>query len=220
MRWFIAFAIVLCIIFSGTSLLAQNNNYFGFGGGMSLLLEPEGVKDIWDNGYFGGVDFGFGASFLSLQFILEYGVHPLNDAGFTEALEKAEGVSLSGLSIDGGDVKVLGGFAMLKLNFSPKPTGWNPYLSGGVGMVRVEISDADVSYQGQSETIEIDEGDEAFALSFGTGFDLKFSPKTALFAELRYVTAFFEDAEVEVNEPDLGGNFVYMPIKAGFRFYF
>jgi opacity protein-like surface antigen len=212
--------------FVSSGVYAQSGMTLGIGGGLSLLQKPEGVKEFWKDGFMGGVDLGFGGGFLGLRGLFEYSVCGLETDKFQEML----GDDYAGVDISGGSLKIMAAYAMLDVHIIPAETGISPYATAGVGFMKFDLSDVEVSYQGRTESAEIGAGESGFSLTFGAGMDIKFSPKAALFVEGRWSVAFFGDEDGDdvgdevgqpnVNEEDLGGDFTYIPIKAGFRFFF
>jgi len=218
---------IFCLV--GGTLFAQSgtNSYFDLGGGLSLLQGPDFAKDVWKDGFCGGVSFGFDIlPILSIGFIGEFNRFGLDEDGLFDLAGQQTTYDISGVEIDGGEVDVMAAWAVAKVNIIPVETGFRPYAIGGLGYAYYKINDLTVSYQGQEQDFEGTD-DSGLSLALGAGFEMKFSPKFALFGEGKYIIVFtneddtidLEDIE-DVNLKGSDDDIKFLPIKVGFRFFF
>jgi opacity protein-like surface antigen len=183
MKKAVIFPIILSLIGVFSSADAQAGRILTIGGGISSISHPDALKDYYKRGYNGSVAYGMGLiPGVSLHAMIEYDKFPLGD-----------------------DMTVLSGFILARLRVMLLAPGSSPYAIGGVGIVRANASDIEVTAENPDDNITIDRKDEtATAITLGAGFDFGFAPKMSIFIEGRYVRAFFKD-----------DNFAYIPLKAG-----
>lgn len=186
-----------------------------------------GINDMYKTGYGVGGGIGFRVRpQLELIGRVSYASMDFDNEGFVEALtseiEKEVGIPTSlydlTLDVDGGQVTMLAFMADTKFSIA---TGGafsklHPYLMGGLGVTRVEISeatfDATVSMGGEVETAteSVDSQTETkFAFNLGAGMGYAFTPRFEAFVETLY-------SQVALSGDPIGT----LPVRGGISYRF
>ncbi|HDL04201.1 MAG TPA: porin family protein [candidate division Zixibacteria bacterium] len=179
------------------------------GPGLSMPMGPDDFTDYWGMGFNvgGGVEIQINEMF-SIVPRINYNSFGLDEDAFIEELEEELGYSVEGIELDGGSINAIGFGADVKLAV---PAGdeskITPYFLGGLGMTSVSFSDLEMTYEGESETMEIDESETDFTVEFGAGMEIAISPKMSLFVDGKYVIIMAED-----------DNITYVPFHVGLIF--
>lgn len=198
-------AVVLCASMAMAQSQAKPVIYLG--GGLSMPLGPTEFKDYWKMGFgFGG---GVGVSVgpqIELIGKVSYNMHSFDSDKLLSDLE-AEGEDVTGVTIDGGDIKILAFGADFKYIFTAgEEAKFKPFMIAGLGMANLKYTDVTVS----DETLEItipSGSTTEFALSGGAGFDYMFSPKAGFWFDARLATVLTE-----------GETTTYLPFQVGLKF--
>jgi opacity protein-like surface antigen len=197
--------LVLVMLFCCGSLLAQSEKtpIYYLNTGVSVPSSPELFSRYWNP----GPNFGFGLGFqatpaIALRTAFEYSNMPLDDQKLLEDF----GILPSGLNVSGGSANVITAGLDFKANLAPMTANVSPYFVVGGGLFRLSASDARISYQGTSATVQ-GNSETAFGIGFGAGFDFRLNNRLALFLEGKYSIGF---TDVD--------NTQYFPIKIGLAF--
>lgn len=196
--------VVLLILVVSASAQNEIKPVFYAGGGLGMPSSPSAFSDFWKTGFgFGG---GLGAQFSrNLEVIGKffYNTFPMDGDALLEGF--------TGITIDGGEFKVMEFGADVKYMFSTGPESpFAPFFVAGLGLANVKVGDVTLSDPEESVTIPFgDYSETKFALSGGAGFDYMFAPKAGLWVEARYALVFTE-----------GESTGYLPLRAGVKVLF
>jgi hypothetical protein len=197
--------LVLVMLFCCGSLFAQNDKkpIYYFNTGVSFPSAPELFSRYWKPGLNLGLGIGYQTSAsIVLQMSFVYSNLPFNG----EKLLKDYGLSGLGLKVSGGSAKVITASGDLKAYLVPMDAGTSPYFIVGAGLFRISASDARVSYQGDSQTVQ-GNSESALGLGLGIGIDFRLRDRLTLFMEGKY-TLGFTDVD----------NTLLVPLKIGIAF--
>lgn len=167
---------------------------------MAVPQSPERFGQVWHNGPVIGV----GASLpvdnsIDLIVDLSYSRMALNS---TELLLEA-GIDNSEATVKDGATDIIGAFVGAKVRLIPGRSNIRPYLTFGTGAFRISISDATVSGQQQSETLQGSET-TAIGIGLGAGIDFVLTERTTFFIEGRHNICYTETTNTQ-----------YLPIRVG-----
>jgi opacity protein-like surface antigen len=142
------------------------------------------LKDIYGLGYGGGVHLDLKLPILSFRVSADYISLSPNRDKYVTLLRKYAGNAASAISIDGGRIDIYAANINLKLEVVPLPVV-SIYATGGVGLVRVSVSEAKVSFNGfPLTTFPAVASQTKPAANVGAGVDLSLGGLT-LFGELK-----------------------------------
>jgi len=162
---------------------------FGFGGGAHLDINLPLILAIRIQGDY-------------VTFSPDEGKYRALIAGFVP------GSIASDFSIDGGRINILSANANAKLSPLPLPI-ISPYLTAGVGLASLSVSDATVKFRGNpvpGGTIPGAKSESKFSANLGAGVDLDLIA-LKLYLEARYTWIFTE-----------GSTSTYIPVSLGVTF--
>lgn len=202
-------ALCIFLIFGtlhGSSALAQGKkSEFTVGGGLSLLLTPDSVKDFYNTGFQGVAGFGF----KIMSHLLVGGSLSYNNFGLdkTALLESVGTPSGSNIDIVGGTINLVEILAVVKYYFLSNEKSPNIYLLGGPGLSWGRISEVTVLIPNQKPFTQNSETDTNFTLAGGLGVRFRVGANTNLFIEGRY-SALISGGE----------DLTYVPLKIGVIF--
>ena len=199
--------IAICVVFAMTQAsFAQSQVKRGtlsFNSGFSLPSAPVGFADYWKTGF----NFGAGLEYplspkVIFQGCFDYNNFPLNEDKFLSE----DGPRGLDVSVEGGAASITTVSANLKAPLSVSGSSVTPYFVGGLGIIRISLSDVTVRYQ---DEIEIFDGvsETAVGLIFGAGLDFTINPKVNMFVEIKYVIGVTQDESTR-----------YYPVKIGLSF--
>jgi opacity protein-like surface antigen len=189
-------------------------------GGRSFSYLPQEFRDVWKNGWNGGL--GYGISFApgtygygAVYATLEFNRFALNDAGYrSRELELGNGnlsykdtafVQTAGF-VRRGSVKTFTGMINFRGTFSSTKQSIAPYFIIGVGFLHYSADS--VALRDSLKYSVSDESSSAFAWTFGVGVEIPVTGDLALFAEARSVIGVYKETKQ------------YFPISGGIRYRF
>ncbi|UCD16624.1 MAG: outer membrane beta-barrel protein [Candidatus Zixiibacteriota bacterium] len=200
---------IVLLAFVSSSFAQGTKPALYLGGGLGLNMGPDEFKDYWKMGinFGGGVGIEVTPNFEILGSVY-YNNFPMDEDEMIKLVEAIIGVPVVGLGIEGGSTRILELMVNGKFNI---PTGdeassFSPYLLGGVGFGSLSFSDVTATYEGDSETLEIDESATDIALNIGGGVSFEVGPKVGIFVEGRFVMVLTE-----------GDSTTYLPVRAGVK---
>jgi opacity protein-like surface antigen len=142
------------------------------------------LKDIYGLGWGGGVHFDLNLVIVSLRVSADYVTLSPDRTKYTTLLQKYIGNSASAVTIDGGRVDIYSANANLKVPLLPFPVV-SVYATGGVGLVRVNVSATSVKLNGSPlATFPAVQSQTKPAANIGAGVDLNLRGVT-FFGELK-----------------------------------
>ena len=199
---------VLSVLFLTASSMAFAGGLIAFGlhaNGASINVSGE-LKDAYGPGYGGGAHVDFNLPVISLRVSGDYiSFSPDNDKYRQILARLVGGTAAAGWAIDGGSISILSANANVKWGLLPLPIV-KPYLTGGVGLARLGVSDATVKYNGVSQgSLPGVKAQTQTAFNVGLGVD--FSIGVTLFIEAKYTWILTE-----------GETSTYAPVSIGITF--
>jgi opacity protein-like surface antigen len=186
--------------------LAQDRKFeYTFGGGISLLLTPNKVKDFYKTGFQGVVGFGF----RIMSNLLIGGSVSYNNFGLdkTALLESVGIPSDSNIDVVGGTITLVEMLGVVKYYFWASEKSPNFYVLGGPGFSWGRISEVSVLIPNQGPFTQNSQTDTNFTLAGGLGVKFRVGKSTNLFIEGRY-SVLISDGE----------DLTYVPLKFGVLF--
>jgi opacity protein-like surface antigen len=179
----------------------------GFGvhaNGASLNIAGP-LGDVYGGGFGGGAHLDISLPMLSFRISGDYiGFAPDNDK-YKEKLGQLLGTGASGFAVDGGRISIISGNANLKWGILPIPVV-TPYLTGGIGLARIGVDDANVKLNGNPiGNVAGVKAETKTAFNLGAGVDLKIG--ITLFLEAKYTWIMTE-----------GEASTYIPVSLGITF--
>jgi opacity protein-like surface antigen len=142
------------------------------------------LKDVYGAGFGGGAHLDVGTIGFSFRFSADYLAFSPDNGKYQAALANYIGVAASQFSVEGGKISYWGLSANAKMPILPMPI-LTPYLTGGIGLGVVSVSDAKVLQNGtETKAYPGFSSESKTALNLGAGVDLKIG--ITLFLEVRY----------------------------------
>jgi len=142
------------------------------------------LQKIYGLGYGGGIHFDISLPIISFRLSGDYVRLTPDIDQFRSLLTPFVGATIAqSINVDGGNINVIFGQANLKFNLLPLPV-ISVYLTGGAGIVNLEVSEAKISASGtQVYTLPSDSQTKA-SLNAGAGVDISLGG-ISLFGEAR-----------------------------------
>jgi opacity protein-like surface antigen len=157
------------------------------------------LKDIYGLGLGGGVHLDLKVAILSIRVSADYITLSPDRDKYTTLLKKYIGNAAAAVSIDGGRIDIYSASANLKLAVIPLPVV-SIYATGGVGLVRVSVTETKVTFNGLPlTTFPAVAAQTKPAANVGAGVDLSLGGLT-LFGELK-VDFIFTDPKTSTAIP-------------------
>lgn len=202
-RLIVPFCIIVAFIQTSFAHEQMKKVSYSVNAGLSLPSAPDDFSDFWKTGFNIGGAIGYPLEAnLAFQACLDYSSFTydkdryLSDYGFP-------GLNII---IDGGNTSIFTASANLKVMLSPHGSFVSPYFIGGLGFLRLSLSDMTRSFQGDIYGLK-GASETAIAVFFGAGFDFVINERVIFFAEGKYGVGFTEDESTQ-----------YFPIKFGLAF--
>jgi len=172
---------LLSFILLQTPLTAQTDSqYVRFGGGISVIQEPDGFKDYWNNAWMATINYGFPVYYeFALELDATFQHFSFKENKFLQDL----GVDPATVSVEGTTVQIYTVF----LNGVYQPD-WNsqliPYAKAGLGLFALREDDMVVTgLQGSFAVFGDDLIEYGFGFQFQVGVDYFLNSQTAVFAQ-------------------------------------
>ena len=147
------------------------------------------LKSIYGLGYGGGVHLDLNLVLLSFRVSADYVTASPDQGKYQSLLAKYIGSAASAVSIDGGRVNIYSANANLKFILLPLPVV-HVYVTGGVGLARLDVSEAKVKFNGSPvTTFPAVQSQTKSLFDIGAGVDLGLGGVT-LYGELKFVFIF------------------------------
>jgi opacity protein-like surface antigen len=182
---------------------AQVSMGWGVHGNAAQLDVKGTLNSVYGWGYGGGAHLDVNLLMISFRFSGDYTVFTPDQVKYRDELARLLGNAATGYSIDGGNVNILSANANVKWALLPLPIV-SPYLTGGIGLVRMSAGDLTVKYQGATVGgFPKAPAETKTAFNIGAGVDLKLAG-IALFIEGKYAWILTE-----------GESTGYIPISVG-----
>lgn len=195
--------LLLCSVSIAT---AQVSLGWGVHGEAAQVDVGGALSSVYGWGYGGGAHLDVDLMMISLRFSGDYTSIAPNQDKYRSELATLLGTTATRYTIDGGDLRFLSASANVKWKILPLPI-ISPYLTGGVGTMRISTSDLTVKYQGTVIGGVPNVGTQTkSAINLGAGVDIRLAG-IALFVEGRYTWI--------LTEGDKTG---YVPISIGITF--
>jgi len=169
----------------------------------SLNFVPP-LSDVYGAGYGGGAHLDIGFAMLTARISGDY----MRFSPDVEKFKAATGVPanvIANVSVDGGVISIISANANLKWEILPLPVV-SPYLTGGIGLASISMSDVTVKVPGQPDvpvTTPSAETKTTANLGAGVNFNLGIS----LFIEAKYTWIFTDNTSS-----------TYVPVTLGVTF--
>ena len=142
------------------------------------------LKDIYGLGFGGGAHLDLNLALLSVRVSADYVTLSPDRDKYVSLLKKYVGNAAAAVTIDGGRIDIFSAGANLKLKVLPLPVV-SVYATGGVGLVRVSVSEAKVNFNNLPLTkFPAVEPQTKPAANLGAGVDVSLGGVT-LFGELK-----------------------------------
>lgn len=193
---------------------------FGAGAhaGISIAMFPKPADEYY------GFGWGFGAHgdvnlMKNLGLRLNFDYHMFaSDKGAFKFTDEATGAPVTGVTVEGANASIIG----ITVNGLGKlPLGTvTPYGLLGFGIHMLSVSDMELSYQGQSQTVKMDDTETKFGINFGAGAEFAISKKVTLFGEVKYVLIFSSEETDPQTGQKTGGTTGHLPITFGVTYWF
>lgn len=195
----------ILILCTATVFAQMPSAGFGVHGNYASLSIAGPLKDAYGPGYGGGAHLDISFPMLSLRVSGDYIAFSPDNDKYQKALVGLLGTAAQGFKIDGGNISIWSGNVNLKSTFLPLPV-LTPYITGGIGLASINVSDADVTLNGVRQgNIPGAKGETKTSFNLGAGVDLKLG--ITLFIEAKYTWILTE-----------GETSTYIPISAGITF--
>ena len=149
------------------------------------------LKDVYGGGYGGGVHADISFVTLGIRVSGDYFTFSPDNDKYRAALAALVGSAASQFSLDGGRVSILSANANAKMGVLPIPI-ISPYLTGGIGLARINADETKVIYQGQP-TKSFPSFSSVTKTSFNIGAGVDFKVGVALFLEVKYTWILTDD---------------------------
>ncbi len=162
------------------------------GGPLSLGVQADAAnlsvagtwKDVYGMGYGGGAHLDLSLVVVSARLSVDYMSFSPDNGKYQSALQGLTGGAASNFTIDGGTVSILSVNANAKLPILPLPI-IKPYVTGGLGLARINVSSITVKYQGVPQSNIAGVGsDTRSSFNLGAGVDLELG--LTLYLEAKY----------------------------------
>jgi opacity protein-like surface antigen len=198
--------VALSLLCFASPATAQVSLGWGVHGEAAQVDVGGALSSVYGWGYGGGAHVDVDLMMISLRFSGDYtSIGPDQDR-YRSELATLLGTTANSYTIDGGNLRFLSASANVKWKILPLPIV-SPYLTGGVGTMRISTSDLTVKYQGAVIGGVPSVGTQTkSAINLGAGVDLKLGG-VALFVEGRYTWILTE-----------GEKTGYVPISIGITF--
>ncbi len=183
--------ILLVLVVLGSTTNAGGLIGFGVQATGAALNVPEPLKTVYGTGYGGGVHLDINLPMVfGIRIAADYTTYAPDNDKFRTAVADYTGRNVSGIELDGGRFNIFSISANAKFGL-PTPV-ISPYLTGGVGVASISMSDLTVKYQGLPiPSPNVSTGTKT-ALNIGAGVELNLV--LTLYLEAKY-TVIFTDGE-------------------------
>ena len=208
----ILLAFVFLLMLPLSSMSGEGKTSIYLGAGLGSPMSPDNIKKQHNMGlnFIVGVGYQFNPTFQIMPRVA-YNLFPLDEDYVLKELEQELDEDLSGVTLDGGTLKVLEFGTDGKIYLTPASGAlkFKPFFSGGIGMAKISFSDVKLEYQGIGISVPVAGSETKLTFNFGAGFDAKISPTMAIFANANYYLVTTE-----------GETFSYLPIRVGLKIGF